>query len=36
MAVLRDHVAEITSRYTPEAIASLTGYTYLLNAVESL
>lgn len=36
LEVLRDHVAEIICRYTPEAIASLTGYTYLLDAVESL
>lgn len=36
LEVLRDHVAEIIGRYTPEAIASLTGYTYLLNASEAL
>jgi hypothetical protein len=36
LAALRDHVAEIVRRYTPWVIASLTEYTHLLNAVESV
>ena len=33
---LRDHVADIIQRYTPEQLQSLTGYRYILNAVNEL
>lgn len=36
LAALRDHVAEIIQRYTPEQLQSLTGYGYILNAVNEL
>ncbi len=36
LALLQDHVADIVRRYTPETIASLTGYTYLVEAARAL
>ena len=36
LAALRDHVAGIVRRYTPEVIASLTGYPYLVEATYAL
>lgn len=36
LKALRDHVAGIICRYTSDQIASLTGYTYLLDAIKSL
>lgn len=32
----RDHVAEIICRYTDETVATLTGYAYLIDAVNAL
>jgi hypothetical protein len=36
LARLQDHVAGIIRRYTPETIASLTGYAYLVEAARAL
>jgi hypothetical protein len=36
LARLQDHVADILRRYTPETIASLTGYMYLVEAARAL
>ena len=36
LTALRDHVADIIQRYTPEQLRSLTGYGYILNAVNEL
>jgi hypothetical protein len=36
LARLQDHVADLIRRYTDEAIASLTGYAYLVEAVRAL
>ena len=36
LTALQDHVAGIVQRYTAATIASLTGYTYLLEAVHAL
>jgi len=36
LARLQDHVADIVRRYTPETIASLTGYMYLVEATRAL
>ena len=36
LTMLQEHVAGIVRRYTTEAIASLTGYTYLVEAIRAL
>lgn len=36
LTALRDHVADIIQRYTPEQLRSLIGYGYILNAVNEL
>jgi DDE superfamily endonuclease len=36
LAALQDHVADIVRSYTAEAIASLTGYPYLVEAIRAL
>jgi transposase len=36
LAALQAHVADIIQRYTAETIASLTGYTYLVEAIHAL
>jgi len=36
LAAFQDHVASIVRRYTTEAIASLTGYQYLVEAAHAL
>ena len=36
IAVVVAHVADIVRRYTPETIASLTGYMYLVEATRAL
>ena len=36
LTMLQDHVAGIVRRSTPEAIASLTGYAYLVEAIRAL
>jgi hypothetical protein len=36
LAALQAHVADIVRRYTTEAIASLTGYAYLVEAIHAL
>lgn len=36
LARLRNHVAEIICRYTNETVAALTGYAYLIDAVNAL
>jgi DDE superfamily endonuclease len=36
LTALQAHVAGIIQRYTAEAIASLTGYSYLLEAIDAL
>jgi transposase len=36
LTALRDHVADIIQRYRPERLRSLTGYGYILNAVNEL
>lgn len=36
LSALRDHVAELVRGYTPEQIASLTGYDYLVEAANAL
>jgi len=36
LAGLRDHVAEIICAYTSDKVASLTGYAYLIDAVNAM
>ena len=36
LAALQEHVADLIQRYTAETIASLTGYTYLIEAIGAL
>ena len=36
LAALQEHVAGLVHRYTAEPIASLTGYTYLVDAIHAL
>jgi transposase len=36
LRALREHVAEMIKRYTPEQLRSLTGYRYILDAVNAL
>ena len=36
LKVFREHIADIVRSYTAEAIASLTGYSYLVEAVYAL
>ena len=36
LTALQEHVAGIVQRYTPETIASLTGYAYLVEAAHAL
>jgi hypothetical protein len=36
LARLQEHVADIVRHYTPETIASLTGYAYLVEAARAL
>jgi DDE superfamily endonuclease len=36
LTALQEHVADLVRRYTAETIASLTGYTYLVEAVHAL
>lgn len=36
LAALQGHVADLVRRYTAEAIASLTGYPYLVEAIRAL
>ena len=36
LAALQAHVAGLIQRYTAEAIASLTGYAYLVEAINAL
>jgi hypothetical protein len=33
---LQEHVASLVQRYTAEMIASLTGYAYLVEAIDAL
>ncbi len=33
---LRDHVAGLIRQYTPQQLASLTGYPYIINAIEAI
>lgn len=36
LSALRDHVAELIRQYTPPQLASLTGYPYIINAIEAI
>lgn len=36
LTALRDHVAEIINRYRPEQLRSLTGYDYIIQAINEL
>jgi hypothetical protein len=36
LAALQEHVAGLVQRYTAETIASLTGYAYLVEAIDAL
>lgn len=36
LSALRDHVAELIRQYTPQQLASLTGYPYIINAIEAI
>jgi transposase len=36
LGALQEHVAELLQRYTAEMLASLTGYAYLMEAVDAL
>jgi hypothetical protein len=36
LRALQEHVADLVQRYSPETIASLTGYAYLVEAVHAL
>ncbi len=36
LTMLQEHVADIIRRYTTEAIASLTGYAYRVEAIRAL
>jgi transposase len=36
LAAWQEHVADLIQRYTAETIASLTGYTYLIEAIGAL
>lgn len=36
LCALRDHVAELVRQYTPQQLASLTGYPYIINAINAI